>query len=129
VSYIIITICNITEDSPGVLCPVALTVYEVDKMLMASTDTISSADILLDCGATSHMFTSREHFVTYVESSNEFVTVGGHNKVPVAGRGSVLFSTKLSSSQLSITFQDILHISHLGTNLVSFGALHCKGAL
>jgi len=25
VSYIITTICNITEDSPGVLCPVALT--------------------------------------------------------------------------------------------------------
>jgi len=52
---------------------------EVGKMLMASDDTISSASILLDCGATSHMFTSREHFTTYIESSNKFVTVGGHN--------------------------------------------------
>jgi len=49
------------------------------------------------------MFTSREHFVTYTESSNEFVTIGGYNKVFVAGRGSVLFSTKLPSGQLSIT--------------------------
>ena len=51
----------------------------------------------------SHMFTSREHFVTYMESSNGFVTVSGHNKVPVVGRGSVLFSTKLPSGWLSIT--------------------------
>ena len=95
---------------------------------MASTDTILSADILLDCGTMSHMFTSREHFVTYVESSNEFVTIGGYNKVPVAGRGSVLFSAMLSSSWLSITLRDVLHIPYLGTNLVSLGTLYRKGA-
>jgi len=67
-------------------------------MFMASTNTILSTDILLDCGATSHMFTSREHFVTYAESSNEFVTIGGYNKVPVAGQGSVLFSAMLPNS-------------------------------
>jgi len=74
------------------------------------------------------MFTNREHFVTYAESSNEFVTVSGYNKVPVAGRGLVLFSTKLPSGRLSIILRDILHIPRLGTNLVSLGALHCKGA-
>jgi len=74
------------------------------------------------------MFTSREHFVTYVESSNEFVTIGGYNKVPVAGRGSVLFSAMLSSSWLSITLRDVLHIPYLGTNLVSLGTLYRKGA-
>ena len=95
-------------------------------MLMASDDTISSASILLDCGATSHMFTSREHFTTYTESSNEFVTVGGHNRVPVAGRGSVLFSAKLPDSCPNITLHDVLHIPHLGANLVSLGALHCQ---
>jgi len=96
-------------------------------MLMAFTDTILSTDILLDCGATSHMFTSREYFVTYAESSNEFVTVGGYNKVPVAGRGSVLFSAMLPSGRLSIILWDVLHIPHLDTNLVSLGVLHCKG--
>ena len=103
-------------------------VRKVGKMLMASTDTISSTDILLYCSATSHIFTSREHFVTYVKSSNEFVTVSGYNKVPIADRGSVLFSAMLPSGWLSITLQDVLHIPYLGTNLVSLGALHCKGA-
>jgi len=106
----------------------SLGVREVGKMLMAFTDTISSADILLDCGTTSHMFTGREHFVTYTESSNEFVIVGSYNKVSVAGQDSVLFSVMLPSGRLSITLQDVLHIPHLGTNLVSLGTLHCKGA-
>jgi len=96
-------------------------------MLMVSNDTISSTSILLDCGATSHMFTSQEHFTTYTESSNEFVMVGGHNHVSVSGRGSVLFSTKLPDGQLNITLNDVLHIPHLGANLVSLGALHCQG--
>ena len=100
---------------------------EVGKMLMASNNTISSASILLDCGATLHMFTSREHFITYIESSNEFVTVGGYNWVSVAGQGSVLFFAKLPNSRLNITLCDVLHIPHLGANLVSLGALHHQG--
>jgi len=96
-------------------------------MLMASTDTILSTDTLLDCSTTSHMFTSREHFITYMESSNEFVTIGSYNKVFVAGWGSVFFSAKLPSSWLSITLQNVLHIPYLGTNLISLGALHHKG--
>jgi len=58
---------------------------EVGKMLMASHDAILSTSILLDCSATSHMFTSREHFTTYSESPDEFVTIGGHNRISVAG--------------------------------------------
>ena len=72
-------------------------------MLMAFTNIISSTNILLDCSAISHMFTSKEHFITYAEFSNEFVIVGGYNKVLVAGQGSILFSTKLPSDWLSIT--------------------------
>ena len=99
---------NRDSSQPGVSANLAIEqlqfpgVREVGKMLMVFTNTILSTDILLDCGTTLHMFTSREHFVTYMESSNEFVTVSGHNKVPVVGRGSVLFSTKLPSGWLSI---------------------------
>jgi len=32
------------------------------------------------------------------------------------------------NSQLSITLRNVLHIPHLGANLVSLGALHRKGA-
>ena len=65
---------------------------------MVSTNTILSTNILLDYGTTSDIFISKEYFITYTESSNKFVTVGSYNKVSVAGRGLVLFSTKLSSS-------------------------------
>jgi len=96
-------------------------------MLMVSNDTISSTSILLDCDATLHMFTSQEHFTTYTESSNRFVIVGSHNHVFVSGQGSVLFSTKLPNGQLNITLHNVLHIPHLGANLVSLGTLHHQG--
>jgi len=73
------------------------------------------------------MFTRKELFITYIESSNKFVTVSGYNRVSVAGQGSVLFSAKLSSGRLNITLCDVLYISYLGTNLVSLGALYHQG--
>jgi len=96
-------------------------------MLMVSTNTILSTNILLDCGTTLDIFISKEYFITYIESSNKFVTVGGYNKVSVTSWGLVLFSAKLSSSQLSITLCNILYIFYLDANLVSLGALHCQG--
>jgi len=100
---------------------------KVGQMFMASSDTISNTGILLDCGATFHMFTSYNHFTKYSKSSGEFVTVGGHNHVPVVGRGSVCFSSLLPNGHLNITLHNILHIPHLGTNLISLGALHRQG--
>jgi len=94
---------------------------------MASSDTISSTGILLDCGATSHMFMCRKYFTNYTKSSNEFVTVGGRNRVPVAGRGSINFSALLPNGRLSIILHNVLHIPHLGANLVSLGTLHRQG--
>ena len=52
---------------------------EVSQMLMALSNPISSIGILLDCGATFHMFMCRKYFTNYAKSSNEFVTVGGRN--------------------------------------------------
>jgi len=100
---------------------------EVGRMLMASSDTISSTKVLLDCGATSHMFMCRKSFTNYTKSSNEFVTVGGRNRVPVAGQGSINFTASLPNGRLSIILHNVLHIPHLGANLVSLGALHRQG--
>jgi len=100
---------------------------EVGQMLMASSDTISSTGILLDCGATSHMFMCRKSFTNYTKSSNEFVTVGGRNRVSVAGRGSINFTALLPNGRLSIILHNVLHIPHLGANLVSLGALYRQG--
>ena len=97
---------------------------EVGRMLMASSNPISSTGILLDCGATSHMFMCHKYFTNYAKSSNEFVTVGGRNRVPVAGRGSIHFTALLPNGRLNIILHDVLHIPHLGANLVSLGVLH-----
>jgi len=56
---------------------------KVGWMLMASSDTILSTKVFLDCGATSHMFMYRKSFTNYTKSSNEFVTIGGCNRVSV----------------------------------------------
>ena len=101
--------------------------YEVGKMLMATGDSFPTTGILLDCGATAHMFTNKQHFSMYVNSVNEFVTVGGHNRVPVAGQGSVRSSVILPNGHLNITLHKVLHIPHLGANLISLGALHHQG--
>jgi len=100
---------------------------EVGRMLMASSDTISSTKVLLDYGATSHMFMCRKSFTNYTKFSNEFVTVGEHNQVSVAGRGSINFTALLPNGHLSIILHNVLHIPHLGANLVSLGALHHQG--
>ena len=100
---------------------------EVGKMLIATSDSFPTTGILLDCGAIAHMFTNKQHFSMYVNSINEFVTVGGHNHIPVAGQGSVRFSTILPNGHLNITLHEVLHIPYLGANLISLGTLHYQG--
>jgi len=100
---------------------------EVGKMLMATGDLFPTTGILLDCGTTAHMVTNKQHFSTYVNSVDEFVTVGGHNHIPVAGRGSVYFSAILPNGHLNITLHEVLYIPHLGANLISLGALYHQG--
>jgi len=94
---------------------------------MATYDSFPSTGILLDYGTTAYMFTNKQHFSTYVNSINEFVTVGGYNCVLVAGRGSVYFSTVLPNDCLNIIFHEVLHIPYLGVNLISLGALYHQG--
>ena len=69
--------------------------WEVSKMLMVTYNSFPSTGILLDCSAMAYMFTNKQHFLTYANSIDEFITVREHNCVPVAGQGSVHFSTVL----------------------------------
>jgi len=100
---------------------------EVGRMLMASSDTILSTKVLLDCGATSHMFMCRKSFTNYIKSSNKFITIGRRNQVPVAGQGSINFTALLPNGCFSIILYNVLYIPHLGTNLVSLSALYHQG--
>jgi len=86
--------------------------------------------ILLDCAATSHMFSERHLFSSYQPlTNNEYVTVGGCNRVPVAGIGSVTLTMILPNGTSKLTLTDTLHIPTLGADLISLGVLHHKGAL
>ncbi|KAJ3555983.1 hypothetical protein NP233_g12081 [Leucocoprinus birnbaumii] len=85
---------------------------EVGKILMAVEGDELGAGLILDCGATSHMFCKKELFVEMVpEVLGEYVTVGGHNRVSVA-----------------VTLTNVLYVPELGHNLVTLGALHKAGA-
>jgi len=101
--------------------------HEVGKILMVTYDSFPTTGILLNCGATAHMFTNKQYFSMYMNSVNEFVIMGRHNHVPVAGRGSICFSAILPNGRLNITLHEVLYIPHLGANLISLGALHRQG--
>jgi len=116
--------------------------HEIGKMLMALSTCceIGRADIasivgatdgiLLDCAATSHMFSERHLFSSYQPlTNNEYVIVGGRNRVPVAGIGSVTLTMILPNGTLKLTLTDTLHIPTLGADLISLGVLQCKGTL
>jgi len=48
--------------------------------------------LLLDSGTSSHMFSEREHFISYTETNDgQLVTVGSLNHTPVVSHGSVSF--------------------------------------
>jgi len=105
------------------------TCYEIGQADMASIAGVTDG-ILLDCTTTSHMFSKRHLFSSYQPlTNNEYVTVGGHNYVPVAGIGSVTLTMILSNGTSKLTLTDTLYISILGTDLISLGVLHHKGAL
>jgi len=86
--------------------------------------------LLLDSGASFHMFSEREHFISYTETNDgQLVTVSGLNHIPVVGHRSVSFRAKLSSGQITlVTLRNILHVPFLGANLVSLGILQREGA-
>ena len=72
---------------------------EVGMVWMAMNNTsLGLRGLFLDSGASSHMFSEREHFISYTEANDgQLVTVSGLNHTPVVGHGSVSFRAKLPS--------------------------------
>jgi len=60
---------------------------EVRMVWMAMNNTgLGLRGLLLDSGASSHMFPERERFISYTEANDgQLVTVGGLNHTPVVG--------------------------------------------
>jgi len=102
--------------------------HEIGQVDMASIiNTVN--DVLLNCAATSHMFSKWHLFSLYHPLTNdEYITISEHHHVPVASIGSVTLTMILSNSTSKLTFTNTLHISILGADLISLGVLYHKGA-
>ncbi|KAJ3476999.1 hypothetical protein NLI96_g10770 [Meripilus lineatus] len=101
----------------------------VGQVYMARGSSAASAEIILDCGATSHMFCDRSLFTHYTPSPNsETISVGDGHPIPVAGSGIVKWESRLPNGTHTIILRNVQHIPLLATNLVSLGTLQREGA-
>ncbi len=88
-----------------------------------------SAEVLLDCGASSHMFCDRSFFTDCKPiSGHETVAVGDSRHVPIMGRGTVSFKSKLLGGYRTVILKEVLYVPQLAANLVSLGTLQRNGA-
>ena len=88
-----------------------------------------SAKLILDCGATSHMFCDRTFFASYSAATpHETVSVGAACNILVIGQGSVRFRSILPNGFRTVTLHGAHHIPKLAANLVSLGKLQQEGA-
>ena len=87
-----------------------------------------NAELILDCGATSHMFCDCHFFTSYTPTSTpESISVGDHHDIPVAGHGTIRFQARLLDGYCSITLHSALHVPKLAANLISLGTLQRQG--
>jgi len=71
-------------------------------MVMKNTS-LGLRGLLLDSGVSSHMFSEREHFISYTKANDgQLVTVGGLNHTPVVSHGSISFQAKLPSGLITL---------------------------
>jgi hypothetical protein len=102
---------------------------EVSHIYMAATGAPSENDVLLHCGATSHMFREHRRFGSYIPSAGDkTVSIGDNCSLTVAGRGTITLKTKLLNRVQTVTLHNVLHVPRLVTNLVSLGTLQREGA-
>jgi hypothetical protein len=102
---------------------------EVGHVYMATTGAPSENNVLLDCGATSHMFREHRRFGSYIPSAgDETVSIGDNRSLTVAGQGTITLKTKLLDRVQTVTLRDVLHVPRLVTNLVSLGKPQHEGA-
>jgi len=101
---------------------------KVGRMLIASEDT-SGKKLLLDYDAMAHIFDEQHYFTSYiyVQTADQYITIGSHNHIFIAGHGSVKFQAKLLDGILTVVLHNIIHVPGLGANLVNLRVLHKEG--
>ena len=90
---------------------------------------MSETLILIDFGASDHCFAERLFFATYNTLNNPYMglSTGKELTFKITGKGKVEFLTNINDVQRKITFNNVLHISGLRSNLISVSELNSKG--
>ena len=104
---------------------------ELGQLYMANDAMASStsSDVILDCGATSHMFFDRRYFTKYQDApAGRSISVGDGTDIPIAGYGSVVLRARLPGGYRDVTLHGVKHVPRLTANLVSLGQLEKAGA-
>lgn len=98
--------------------PIAL-VATVEEQVSALFGSERKKDTILDSGASEHMFTRREDFQIYQESTGKVQTGEENTKIEVIGEGEVVRYYK----RKKVVFKNCLHVPRLPYNLISLTSL------
>ena len=102
---------------------------EVGRVYMAMNGSRKGSNLVLDCAATSHMFTDTNYFMRYTSSAAvETISVGDGHPLPIAGRGSFTFKSQLLDGILTVVLHRVTHLPRLQENLISLSKLEDDGA-
>ena len=87
-----------------------------------------NAELILNCGATSHTFCDCHFFTSYMPTSTpKSISIGDHCDIPDVGCGTIRFQAWLLDGYHSIILHSALHVPKLAANLISLGTLQQQG--
>lgn len=86
-------------------------------------------EMLLNMGATSHMFLDTSYFSKYTPTTESgTIQVGDSHRLSIRGRGNISFKALIPGGFRTVTLHDVQHVPGLEANLISLSWLQTLGA-
>jgi hypothetical protein len=96
---------------------------ERTKILFNENRNQFKSEVLLDSGATDHMFRQKEYFSKIIETNGDYIYTANNMKVEIRGVGEV----DLRNGTSELKLKNVLYVPALESNLVSLGKLMENG--